>query len=69
MCAPEFPPYNRLLEYTPCDAIISHDWVKKYFGIGKVMELNEERGDIRGQKMVMENFLKKWSSFLSSLPN
>ena len=53
MCAPEFPPYNRLLEYTPCDAIISHDWVKKYFGIGKVMELNEERGDVRGQKMVM----------------
>ena len=58
MCAPEFPP--RLTEYAPYDALICHDWVKNYFGIGKVMELNEqaektgrERGDARGQKRVM----------------
>ena len=42
MCAPEFPPYHHLLEYTPHDAIISHDWVKNFFGAGKVMELNEQ---------------------------
>ena len=42
MCAPEFPPYHHLLKYTPHDAIISHDWVKNFFGVGKVMELNEQ---------------------------
>ena len=42
MCAPEFPPYHHLLKYTPYDAIISHDWVKNFFGVGKVMELNEQ---------------------------
>ena len=42
MCAPEFPPYHHLLKYTPHDAIISHDWVKNFFGAGKVMELNEQ---------------------------
>ena len=42
MCAPEFPPYHHLLKYTPHDAIISRDWVKNFFGIGKVMELNEQ---------------------------
>ena len=42
MCAPEFPPYHHVLKYTPHDAIISHDWVKNFFGIGKVMELNEQ---------------------------
>ena len=42
MCAPEFPPYHHLLKYTPHDAIIGHDWVKNFFGVGKVMELNEQ---------------------------
>ena len=42
MCAPEFPPYHHLLKYTPHDAIISHDWVKNFFGVEKVMELNEQ---------------------------
>ena len=71
MCAPEFPPYLHLLKYTPHDAIISHDWVKKYFGIGKVMELNEQAEEKTKMKRrrkrvkkesdgeVMENYLKR----------
>ena len=41
MCAAEFP---------PDDAVISYDWVKKYFGIEKVMELNEKSGRKRRRK-------------------
>ena len=71
MCAPEFLPYHHLLEYTPHDAIISHDWVKKFFGIGKVMKLNqqaEEKTKMKRRRKrvkkesdgeVMENYLKR----------
>ena len=71
MCAPEFPPYHHLLKYTPHDAIISHDWVKKFFDIGKVMELNEQAEEKTKMKRrskrvkqesdgeVMENYLKR----------
>ena len=71
MCAPEFPPYHHLLKYTPHDAIISRDWVKKFFGIGKVMELNEQAEEKTKMKRrrkrvkkesdgeVKENYLKR----------
>ena len=71
MCAPEFPPYHHLLKYTPHDAIISRDWVKEIFGIGKVMELNEQAEEKTKMKRrrkrvkkesdgeVMENYLKR----------
>ena len=41
MCAPEFP---------PVDAVISYEWVTNYFGLEKVMELDEKSGRKRRRK-------------------
>ena len=58
MCAPEFP---------PVDAVISYEWVTNYFGVEKVMELNEKSGRKRRRKRTRpilseeekETFLKR----------
>ena len=63
MCAPEFPPDH---------AVISYEWVKRFWGAEKVMELNEKSGRRRRRTRarpimseeeeegeVMENFLKR----------
>ena len=65
MCAPEFPPDH---------SVISYEWVNRFWGAEKVMELNEKSGRKRRRKRtrpiiseeeeeeegeVMENFVKR----------